>query len=68
MPEQSSARDMRYCLPLGEWPLVVAGLRAEGSPRAVQLANDIENRVSECDVAFSVLDGMLKDLHRGKNR
>lgn len=42
MPENSVSDVFPFSLPADRWPLVVAGLRLEGSPDAVESADRIE--------------------------
>lgn len=68
MNEDSDAQTMRFELRRDEWPLVVAGLRLEGSPASIAIADRIDAWLVEVDRLRLVFLRAVAALHQEKNR
>lgn len=68
MHEDSNAQTMLFKLRRDEWPLVVAGLRLEGSPASIAIADRIDAWLVEVDRLRKVFLRAMDALRQEKNR
>jgi glycine cleavage system H lipoate-binding protein len=68
MPENSAPDVMLFSLPADRWPLVVVGLRLEGSPDAVESADSIEAWLVDVQNNRARLSEAMARLERYKRK
>lgn len=59
---------MRYELDRPQWDLVVTVLRRDGSPEAVEMADDMEAWLKRCDVSWEMFEVAMSKVPRRQRR